>query len=70
MFHSEISKELRDILSSLYGLAKQQQRSGLVPPEEDVESRIRDLATAVLEKAPKAAMRNLVDIREQLVGKE
>lgn len=57
------------MLSSLYELANQQQRGGLVPPEENVESQLRDLATAVLEKAPKAASMKLVDIRSQLVGK-
>jgi hypothetical protein len=68
--YAAISTELRGVLSSLFELARQQQRGGLVPPDENVEARLRDLATAVLEKAPRAASRNLVDIRTQLVGEK
>ena len=59
---------LQDIMTELLQLAREQKRCGLDRPDEFEEARIRDLAQAVIEKAPKAASRDLKDLLKDING--
>jgi hypothetical protein len=65
----EVQGQLKDVITELLQLGRQQSRCGLDRPSEETAARIRDLTQAVIEKAPKAANRDINDIRKSINGK-
>eukprot|EP01038_Epipyxis_sp_PR26KG_P008837 gene8837-11928_t len=65
----EVRGQLKDILTDLLSLGKKQKRCGLDRPGEEEEARIRDLAQAVIEKAPRLSSLSIPDIRTRVNGK-
>lgn len=64
-----VKGQLRDVLGELLDLTRKQSRCGLDPPDEETAARIRDLIQAVIEKAPKAASRDITETRNAINGK-
>lgn len=65
----EVRGQLQDVINELLQLTRQQQRCGLDRPDEEEAARIRDLIQAVIEKAPRAASRDINEIRKAVNGK-
>lgn len=65
----EVRGQLNDIINELLKLGQRQSRCGLDRPEEEEAARIRDLIQAVIEKSPRAASRDINDIRKSINGK-
>ena len=65
----EVRGQLNDIINELLSLGQRQSRCGLDRPEEEEAARIRDLIQAVIEKSPRAASRDINDIRKSINGK-
>lgn len=63
-----VANDVDDIVKNLQSIASEQIRCGLVKPTEEVETTIRDLCQAVVEKAPKVVNR-INDVRKLLIGK-
>ena len=64
----EVRGQLNDVLKELLQLSRAQQRCGLDRPDEETAARIRDLIQAVIEKAPRAAQRDINEIRKAVNG--
>lgn len=65
----EVRGELREVIKDLLKLTRQQSRCGLDKPNEEDQARIRDLVQAVIEKAPKAYLKDINKVRNELNGK-
>ena len=65
----EVRGQLNDIIKELLVLGRKQSRCGLDRPEEEEAARIRDLIQAVIEKSPRAASRDITEIRKSITGK-
>ena len=63
-----VDKKLQDIIDELLQLGRKQSRCGMDPAPEEEAARIRDLIQAVIEKSPKAASRDITNLRESLNG--
>jgi len=66
---AEVRGQLDEIITELLALGRKQTRCGLDRPEEDVAARLRDLIQGVIEKAPRAASRDINDLRMGINGK-
>lgn len=64
----EVQGQLKDNLDELISLTSAAGRCGLDRPEEDDAARMRDLVQAVIEKAPKAASRDIDELRKAVNG--
>ena len=65
----EVRGELREVIKDLLKLTRQQKRCGLDKPAEEDQARIRDLVQGVIEKAPKAYLKDISKVRSELNGK-
>ena len=65
----QIQGELNEVIDELLELTQKQSRCGLDRPEEEEAARIRDLIQGIIEKAPKAASRDLEALRKDVNGK-
>lgn len=65
----QVRGQLQDVLKELLSTCRKQSRCGLDRPEEEVAARIRDLIQAVIEKAPRAASRDITSLRNDINGK-
>lgn len=64
----EVEGGLDDVLSELIELSRKQSRCGLDRPDEMEAARIRDLVQAVIERAPRAASRDIKDLLQSING--
>lgn len=64
----EVRGQLKDNLDELIALTSAASRCGLDRPEEEDAARMRDLVQAVIEKAPKAASREIDELRRAVNG--
>jgi len=65
----KLKGKLDDIVNELTSLCKKQSRCGLDKPSEEIETKIRNLIAAVIEKGDKLSNRDINVIRNEVNGK-